>query len=239
MSATVLLNPTNAVPVPRRYCSFAIVNGNVFIPPEVIDHASFRRWARSLETPRRIRLAYFNDTVWVDNVMEELFSHNRVKQAFNLDLGAFIKKSGTGTYLPEGMLLSHIPSGLSVEPDAIYLSYDAIESKRVVGQGADSRMVELIGSPEMVLEVVSDSSVKKDTATLPELYYSAGITEYWLVDTRGSTIKFRIFQRGEAAYVATAADAEGWMRSPLFDKEFRLTSGTDRLGKPTFDLEIR
>jgi Uma2 family endonuclease len=37
----------------------------------------------------------------------------------------------------------------------------------------------------MVLEVVSASSVEPDTQTLRELYWAAGIKEYWLVDARG------------------------------------------------------
>ena len=35
----------------------------------------------------------------------------------------------------------------------------------------------------MTLEVVSSSSVRKDTVDLRDRYYKAGILEYWLVDT--------------------------------------------------------
>ena len=52
--------------------------------------------------------------------------------------------------------------------------------------------VELDGSPDMVLEVVSDSSVEKDIDVLMDLYWKAGIREYWLVDARGERIEFKI-----------------------------------------------
>src|SRR5256885_8764701 len=44
--------------------------------------------------------------------------------------------------------------------------------------------LELEGTPDMVLEVVSESSVQKDTKRLRQLYWQAGIREYWLVDAR-------------------------------------------------------
>ena len=44
----------------------------------------------------------------------------------------------------------------------------------------------------MVLEVVSNSSVRQDTQELVEDYFWAGIPEYWLVDARGETPVFEI-----------------------------------------------
>jgi len=52
--------------------------------------------------------------------------------------------------------------------------------------------LELEGTPDMVLEVVSASSVVKDTETLLQLYWQAGIPEYWLVDARGEALEFTV-----------------------------------------------
>lgn len=89
----------------------------------------------------------------------------------------------------------------------------------------------------MVLEIVSDSSVEKDNAILRELYWKAGIQEYWLVDARGEELRFEILLHAPNEYVATASDT-GWNRSEVFDKSFRLTRKSDELGHPEITLEM-
>ena len=98
--------------------------------------------------------------------------------------------------------------------------------------------VEIQGSPDWVLEVVSQSSVAKDTLELPVLYHRAQIGEYWLVDARGVEISFQILVRGQSAYEAIKPRA-GWTRSPLFQRRFRLTRRLNRLGRWTYTLEMK
>jgi Uma2 family endonuclease len=62
---------------------------------------------------------------------------------------------------------------------------------------------ELEGSPEMVLEVVSETSVHKDTEELRELYWHAGTLEYWLVDARTDATHFDILHYGRKGYTTT------------------------------------
>ena len=49
--------------------------------------------------------------------------------------------------------------------------------------------------PDLVVEIVSDSSVTKDTQRLPLSYWQAGVTEYWLVDVGGERLSFQIYSR--------------------------------------------
>jgi Uma2 family endonuclease len=90
----------------------------------------------------------------------------------------------------------------------------------------------------MVLEVVSRSSVKKDTVTLRQAYWEAGIPEYWLVDARGDGLEFRILKAGPKGYTEVRKQA-GWLKSGIFGKSFRLARGTDRSGNPSFNLEVK
>src|SRR5207244_3011794 len=88
-----------------------------------------------------------------------------------------------GQYYGDGMLFSCPEIELSSEPDGLFVLNSSLESKKVwFKHGMQSRV--LYGVPDMVLEVISKSSVKKDTVTLRELYHEAGIAEYWLVDSR-------------------------------------------------------
>jgi Uma2 family endonuclease len=105
-------------------------------------------------------------------------------------------------------------------------------------EGAKGGYVELEGIPDMVLEVMSDSSVHKDTEQLRELYWQAGIREYWLVDARKEPLTFEILRHTAKGYIATRKQA-GWLKSAVFGKSFQLTQRTDDLGYPEYRLAVR
>jgi Uma2 family endonuclease len=90
----------------------------------------------------------------------------------------------------------------------------------------------------MALEVMSESSVRKDTDRLRELYWRAGITEYWLVDARDLQISFVILRRTAKGYVQVPKQA-GWQKSTVFGKSFKLTVRDDEDGFPEYTLAVR
>lgn len=211
----------------------------VHIPSWVRDLTSFRRWAHSDEFPETGRICYLNGEVWVDMSKEQFFSHNQVKQEFNLVLGGLVKTSRLGRYVPDGMLVSNEEAVLSCQPDGAFLSRQAQEEERVrLVEGKGGGFVELEGTPDMVLEVVSASSVEKDTGTLRELYWEAGVPEDWLVDARGEEPAFEILRHTPRGYVSTRKQGS-WLRSAVFGKSFRLVRQNDELGNPEFTLEVR
>lgn len=230
-----------APPAPREAArrSAVVIEDKVSIPGWVDDLASFRRWARSGDMPERGRFAYLNGEVWVDLSMEQLFSHNRVKTKIVAVLDALVDAEGIGYVFSDNALLSNPTADLSTEPDALFASYEAVSSGRVRWvEGAEEGYVEVEGTPDMVLEIVSTTSVRKDTMTLRELYWRAGIREYWLVDARGESPQFDILRHTPEGYVA-AESKEGWLRSEVFGREFRLTQQTDPLGHPQYMLGVR
>ena len=89
------------------------------------------------------------------------------------------------------------------------------------------------------MEIVSDSSVAKGTQRLPIAYWQAGVTEYWLVDVRGERQFFQIHSRGASRYEPVAADGEGFQRSAVFDRRFRLDCQRNARGRWAFDLQSR
>jgi Uma2 family endonuclease len=209
------------------------------IPASVVDLESFRRWARSDEFPDQGRFSYLAGEIWVDLSMEQLFSHIQVKAEFTIVLGSLIKGGQQGYFFPDGTLFSNPDVDLSTEPDGLFASYDAVRDLRVrFTEGAKKGYVEVVGSPEMVLEVVSDRSVQKDTKVLRQLYWAAEIPEYWLVDARGEAIRFDILRRGRRGYTATRAQ-DGWLRSGVFGHSFRLGQQPDPLGNPHYKLDVR
>ena len=105
-------------------------------------------------------------------------------------------------------------------------------------EGTKTGFLELEGSPDMTLEIISASSIKKDTETLRELYHRAGVREYWLVDARAEPIQFDILKHTPSGYVATRKQ-KGWVKSAVFGKSFLLTQELDARGRPKFVLSVR
>ena len=210
------------------------------IPNWVRDHESFRHWARSPDCPEKCRIAFVNGEIWVDVAPEELYSHNQVKGEVAAALMPLIDSSRMGFFVMDGMLLSIPEVGLSSLPDGYYISYEAFRSARVREEsGEGNGCVELVGNPEMVLEVVSDSSEKMDRDVLPGLYWQAGVAEYWIIDARKEEVDFQIFRRNGKGFVSVKRAAEGWLRSEVFQKAFRLIRDTDPIGKPLYTLEVK
>jgi Uma2 family endonuclease len=234
---TTIETPMLPREVTRR--SAVVIEDKVSIPGWVDDLESFRRWARSGDMPERGWFAYLNGEVWVDLTMEQLFSHNQVKTEFTVVLGGLVKTEGKGYLFSDNTLFSNPDADLSTEPDALFVSFDAVSSGRVRWvEGAEEGYVEVEGTPDMVLEIVSKSSVRKDTTTLRELYWRAGVREYWLVDARGESPQFDILRHTTEGYVA-AESKEDWLRSEVFGREFRFVQQTDPLGHPQYTLEVR
>ena len=72
----------------------------------------------------------------------------------------------------------------------------------------------------MVLEVVSDGSVRKDTVVLRRAYWEAGVREYWLVDARRDPPSFDILRSTSKAFRAARKNwpcPTATTKSPLSD----------------------
>ena len=204
------------------------------IPDGITDLESFRRWARSDEFPEKGRFAFLNGYVWMEVTMEMAFSHNQVKTEFCAKLATLVKERQLGRFFSDGMLLTNLDAGFSTMPDGLFGSFRSFEKDLIRGFGTDEHdFVELVGSPDMVLEVVSKSSVEKDTVDLVDQYWRAEIQEYWLVDARGKQLRFDILSRGDKGYAAASPSSDGWTMSDVFGRAFRLVRSTDQLGDPS------
>jgi Uma2 family endonuclease len=212
---------------------------SIRIPPGLEDLEAFRRWARSDDFPEHAHIAYLRGEIWVDLSMEQAFTHNQVKAKYSGTLIPLVETEDLEYFFCDGMLLSIPEVDLSTIPDGFFVTFAALREGRVrLLEGAEGGYVELVGAPDMVLEVVSKKSVRKDTKVLRELYWEAGVTEYWLVDARGPTPRFDLLRRGARGYTATRP-VDGWLRSGVFGRAFRFTQDTDPLGHPRYTLAVR
>lgn len=208
----------------------------VEIPAWVRDLSSFRRWATSEDYPRRGQYAWLGGHLWADPSMERE-RHNQVKAAISYVLGPLALQEGIGRFYVDGMGLANAAADLATEPDGMFVSHASLKGGRVRLERREDSL-EVVGSPDMVLEVVSPTSVQKDTVLLRDLYWRAGVREYWRADPRREDLVFDILRRGPKGFVAARKQA-GWAKSSVFGKSFRLSRGTDASGLETYTLAVR
>lgn len=206
------------------------------IPPGVHDLDSFRQWVHSSEFPEQARVCYLQGEIWVD-MSKEQFTHNQIKGEIASVLTMLAKNSEMGRFFSDGYLLTNDVADLSTNPDGMFASAESLRSGRVQVPGAEEGLIELNGSPDMSLEVLSPSSVEKDTVQLRRMYWEAEIQEYWIVDTRPEIAELTILRHGSRGYTPTRM-REKSLRSNVFQKSFHLRQGKDLLGYPAYSLEM-
>lgn len=216
-----------------------VIDGKISVPCWVVDIDSFRRWSDCDDFPQEGQVWWLCGEVWADMSKEQVFTHVLAKSEFAFTLTNLVKKKGRMGLLIVGGMLTNDAADFAGNPDATFISNDTLRSDRIrLLEGKDGGYTELQGAADMVLEVVSDSSVDKDDVTLRQAYWEAGIREYWLVDVRKSPSVFDILHHTSRGY-ATRRKKDGWVKSEVFGKHFRLSRSTNALGHPEFSLQVR
>ena len=211
------------------------------VPASANTLDGFREWAVSDGFPRRGRISYIDHDVLIDVSPEETETHGKVKFEISRIVGNLVRKRNVGTFYPDRTLLTNRTAELSTEPDGTFVTWETLREQRLSRTpraGQEGEYIELEGTPNWVLEVISRTSVKKDTELLRHRYHLAGIPEYWLVDARGQEIDFKILVHAPDAYVPSPGQ-DGWHHSPVFDCHFRLERDRDPVGDWRYTLGVR
>lgn len=189
------------------------------VPNWVQDNRSFLNWMRSENAPEKGKIEFFGQALRIGKEMESAF-HNFVKTEISNVLGPWSKSEGLGRYYADGMMMTRTDLDFSCEPDGLFVSVESWESGKVKLDRKDKGNI-LYGSPDMVLEVISNSSANHDQVRKKDFYHQAGITEYWLVDSRLDEPKLMIFHHSAKRYTQVKP-VKGWVKSKVFGSSFRL-----------------
>ena len=143
--------------------------------------------------------------------------HQRVVLEVAYSLRAYAKPRGLGTVYvaPFDVLLTDYDI---VQPDVVFVS----DERRLIVNESNCA-----GAPDLVAEVVSASTRRRDLVDKRKLYEAAGVREYWIVDPEIDTVQvFRLVDEGrferveelsaERGDMLTSPLLEGW-RVPLED----------------------
>jgi Uma2 family endonuclease len=211
------------------------------VPASACTLAGFRDWATSDDFPRSGRISFINKELLIDMSPEEIQIHGPLKTEIGAVIYQLCRNLDLGRFFPDRTLVTNQAAGLSTEPNGTFASWDTLESGRlrlVPREKKPDQSMEVEGTPDWVLEIVSDTSVGKDTKKLREAYHRAGIPEYWLIDARSEEIDFRMLVHRPTGYEAVAARG-GWQRSKVFGRSFRLERRRRRMDLWKYTLQIK
>jgi Uma2 family endonuclease len=218
-----------------------IFEENLRIPAEAFTYEGFQEWLVSGEFPESGRIDFLAGDVEVDMSPEELHSHGTVKTQVATGLNVLVTQRELGEVFIDRARFRSRAAELSVEPDVVVVLWESLRTGKVRYVSESTRREErfsvIEGAPDLVVEVVSESSVGKDTRRLPLLYARAGVPEFWLVDVRAQEPRFEIRTLSEGEYAVVAVDDDGWARSARLGLMFRLTRHRTPLGHWRYVLE--
>lgn len=213
---------------------------SVEVPASAFNYDGFRAWALSNEFPEHGRITFLSGDVQVDLTLEELETHNQAKGEVTSILANINHDEEVGRVFSSGARIASPQGELSCEPDAVYCSWQAFETGcvKLVPLSSDPKQLVLIeGTPDLVVEVVSDSSAIIDKRVLPTKYHRAGIPEYWLIDAR-KKLDFRILVWAPSRY-QPASEEGGWQKSQVMQRQFKLMRTKGRMGYWKYHLQTR
>jgi Uma2 family endonuclease len=133
--------------------------------------------------------------------------HQRISGRLHLLIGHWLEAHPIGQlfYAPFDVVFSHFDV---VEPDLLYMSNERA-AKILTAKHVS-------GVPDLVIEIGSPGTRKRDETLKRRLYERTGVTEYWIVDPDVDVI--RIFRRGERGFtraVELSAEAGDVLTTPL------------------------
>lgn len=214
--------------------------------PPIRSLDDFRDWLRSDAFPETGEIDFIDGVLEIDMSPQATHYHGRPSYAIAETLSRIVRRGDLGILVGDCSRISLPVADTSREPDVVFVSHAALDSGRVVevpkraarrSDNPDSW--EFVGPPDLIVEVVSDSSATKDKKRLRKAYEKAGVTEYWIVDARGAEVEFDLLRLTNGRYRASRAKAGGWRRSGVFGIDFRLTVTAGHRGRPIWHLETR
>jgi len=108
--------------------------------------------------------------------------HQKISGQIYFLIKLFVEKTGSGVifYYPLDVVLEGEEGCDVVQPDIIFISKDRLDI---------IKEEEIRGAPDLVIEILSPATEKKDKFCKKSLYAIHAVREYWIVDLTKKTIE--------------------------------------------------
>lgn len=123
-------------------------------------------------------------------------THQRVLFELTMLIGSHVKTNQLGRVLfaPFGVVLDDFDD---VQPDLMFVTSAKQDIIREDG---------IFGVPDLLVEIISPSSIRTDRGKKFKLYERMGVSEYWIVDINNRSIE--VYQHQESGYELVSFAAE-------------------------------
>lgn len=138
--------------------------------------------------------------------------HQAVVRNLALLLGDHVRRHDLGElfFAPCDVFFSEISV---VEPDLMFISK---------GRTAIIEHAFIRGAPDLVVEVLSPGTTRRDRQAKRQLYALHGVANYWVIDPIEQRFESYTLSAGEYELAAVAAQGEACAAAPFPDLEIRL-----------------
>ena len=143
---------------------------------------------------------YSDYLTWDDDIRYELIdgipyamagasrAHQEIASEIHGQLYMFLRGEPCKSYIPpfDVRLNAESYDDIVVQPDIMVVcDMDKLDDKSC------------IGSPDMIVEVISPSSKRHDKETKYQIYQNAGVREYWIIDPAEQTVEAHVLESGK------------------------------------------
>ena len=118
------------------------------------------------------------------------WGHVNVTANLIATIGVYAKTNRLGTVAPDNFDV-HFPDGNVFRPDFVFVS--AANEKLFL----DKKNMTLHGVPDMVAEIFSRSTMKRDFTIKKDIYERNGVKEYWLINPWSESIEVYLLRDGK------------------------------------------
>lgn len=116
--------------------------------------------------------------------------HQGVSSNLHMRLGPFAREHRLGVvlYAPLDVLLSEHDVA---QPDLLFISKE---------RAGILKKTHVLGAPDLLIEILSNSTRRRDETLKSDRYERSGVLEYWLVDPLRRSVQ--VFRRSDAGFLA-------------------------------------
>jgi len=95
-----------------------------------------------------------------------------------------------------------------LQPDIVFISKDRLE---IIGEKA------IIGPPDLVVEIISPATIRRDTVVKKGIYEKFGVREYWIVYPDERAIEVWVLSDKGKYELFSVAEREGKVKSKVLE----------------------
>jgi Uma2 family endonuclease len=133
--------------------------------------------------------------------------HQSISMNLSLQLGSFIKSKKSGKLFASPIDL-FLDDHNAVQPDLVFV---ANENQRIVTNDG------IVGIPDLIVEIISPSSVMRDRVDKKNLYEKLNVKEYWIIDPAYQDIEIYTILNGRYELLSGVTLFEGSLKSNVLE----------------------